>query len=229
VVIDGNAANYHDLGQPERGAFHQDVELVKSPIAVSASIPSASKAFDMEAGTVASLWTRLLDGVPVRIDDDFFFDLGGHSLLAAAIVSELAASTGLPVELRDLYLAPTPRELACYLGHLNRRLDEYRSKTACTVDLDVIADALSELGASAADSLLPPDVTVDYGKAEGTRVGLLRQIRGNGVCEHMNGDMVLVRRGEAVLRLDLESGPDGGGRIRVTDVSAEVSCAVADR
>lgn len=100
----------------------------------------------MEAVSIAALWSRLLDGgAPVRPDDDFFFDLEGNSLLAASIVSELSLSTGLPVELRDLYLAPTPREFAGYLDHLNRRLGEYRTNLAAGFDLGVIADALAEL------------------------------------------------------------------------------------
>ncbi|ABG99694.1 MULTISPECIES: acyl carrier protein [Rhodococcus] len=181
----------------------------------------------MEAVSIAALWSRLLDGAPVRPDDDFFFDLEGNSLLAASIVSELSLSTGLPVELRDLYLAPTPREFAGYLDHLNRRLGEYRTNLAAGFDLGVIADALAELGASAADALLPEEVTLAYGDGDGSRVALLRQARGNGACTRlpMHGGDVLIRRGGTVLRFDCDSDP-AGVRILVTDHPTGSSDAV---
>jgi hypothetical protein len=181
----------------------------------------------MEAVSIAALSSRLLDGAPVRPDDDFFFDLEGNSLLAASIVSELSLSTGLPVELRDLYLAPTPREFAGYLDHLNRRLGEYRTNLAAGFDLGVIADALAELGASAADALLPEEVTLAYGDVDGSRVALLRQARGNGACTRlpMHGGDVLIRRGGTVLRFDCDSDP-AGVRILVTDHPTGSSDAV---
>ena len=164
-------------------------------------------------------------------DDDFFFDLGGHSLLGAAIVSELAAATRLPLELRDLYLAPTPREFAGYLGRLDRRLGEYRARLAAGFELGVVADALAELGAAAADALLPAEVTVSYAAADGSsRATLLRRARGNGACGRLptEGETVLIRRGDQIVRMDIESGP-GTRHLRITDAPAEDSDAAARR
>ncbi|NUS45681.1 MAG: AMP-binding protein, partial [Mycobacteriaceae bacterium] len=47
--------------------------------------------------------------------DDDFFELGGNSLLGVSVSADLAAATGLPVTVRWLYTAPTPRELAARL------------------------------------------------------------------------------------------------------------------
>jgi hypothetical protein len=175
----------------------------------------------MDAVEISALWCHLLDGPPVDPDEDFFFDLGGHSLLGAAIVTELAATTGLPVELRDLYLAPTPRELAAHLDHLARRLAELRAAlpaaapggAAGSFDLETFAAALTELGAGAADTLLPPGATVTFGDTDlgGSRVATLRQARGDGACDRVagTGPGVLLRRGESLLRLDVEPAPAG--------------------
>jgi len=169
----------------------------------------------MDDEAVAAQWSALLDGQPVGVDDDFFFDLGGHSLLGAAIVTRLAVTTGLPLELRDLYLAPTPREFAGYLGELRRRLDELRAQVPAGREwsVDAFVAALVELGPAAADSLLPPDATVrlDPGPhdPDQARIAVLRQARGNGSCELLDGPCIRLRRGDTVVALTVEPGPAG--------------------
>jgi hypothetical protein len=168
-------------------------------------------AITADAAEVAAAWSRRLDGHPVTGTDDFFFDLGGNSLLGAAIVADLADRTGLPLELRDLYLAPTPEELAGYLRSLAERLSELRGEKW---SLDAFATALAELGPAAAASLLPPAALVGFGPAApvggAARIAVLRRARGNGGCELVAGDPgpgVALRRHDMVVRITHSPGP----------------------
>jgi amino acid adenylation domain-containing protein len=60
---------------------------------------------------MASVWADVL-GVPRIGRNDNFFDLGGHSLLAAQLVGKLNRMLGIDVTLRQLFEAPTVRDLA---------------------------------------------------------------------------------------------------------------------
>ncbi|GAA0947844.1 acyl carrier protein [Virgisporangium aurantiacum] len=178
-------------------------------------------AITVDAAEVAAAWSRRLDGHPVTGTDDFFFDLGGNSLLGAAIVADLADRTGLPLELRDLYLAPTPDELAGYLRSLAERLTDLRQQAGDRVwSLDAFATALADLGPAAAGSLLPPDATVRFAPLGATagppiggaaRIAELRRARGNGGCERVVGDTgpgVALRRHDRVVRITHSPGPE---------------------
>jgi non-ribosomal peptide synthetase-like protein len=63
---------------------------------------------------MASLWSELLGGHVVGVEDDFFHDLGGHSLLAARLVTKLRTQLHLPISVRDIYRHPTIRKLAAH-------------------------------------------------------------------------------------------------------------------
>ena len=62
-------------------------------------------------GTVASIMARLLGGVEVGADDDFFA-LGGSSLLVARLATEIAAELQVTVTLADLLRARTVAAIA---------------------------------------------------------------------------------------------------------------------
>jgi amino acid adenylation domain-containing protein len=73
----------------------------------------ARPASDLERQLVA-IWSNVLGGQQVGVDDDFF-ELGGHSLLATRITSAISASTGRRIPLSALFEAPTVRRLAAYI------------------------------------------------------------------------------------------------------------------
>jgi acyl carrier protein len=61
--------------------------------------------------TIADIWSAVLGVARIGLNDNFF-DLGGHSLLAAQAVSRLRSRLGVEFGVRDLFEAPTPKELA---------------------------------------------------------------------------------------------------------------------
>ncbi len=62
-------------------------------------------------GTVASIMARLLGGIQVGADDDFFA-LGGTSLLVGRLAAEISADLQVPVTLADLLRARTVAAIA---------------------------------------------------------------------------------------------------------------------
>ena len=60
---------------------------------------------------VAGAWAEIL-GVPRVAANANFFEMGGHSLLATRVVSRLRELFSIPLQVRDLFEAPTPAGLA---------------------------------------------------------------------------------------------------------------------
>ncbi len=60
---------------------------------------------------LAAIWSEVLDGVKVGVNDNFF-DLGGHSLVATQVMSRVREAFGIEIALRSLFEQPTVGELA---------------------------------------------------------------------------------------------------------------------
>ena len=84
--------------RPERAFVEADFRAPRSP----------------EEELLAQVWSQVLGGHTVGIDDDFF-ELGGHSLLATQLVSRVNKVFGVDLGLRTLFEAPTIAELARHL------------------------------------------------------------------------------------------------------------------
>ncbi|MEM8922169.1 MAG: amino acid adenylation domain-containing protein [Actinomycetota bacterium] len=87
--------------------------LAARPITTASSGPA--EAITGTAAMVAEIWADLLPAGTVIEPDVGFFDLGGHSLLLTRVRDELAARTGRPLPIAELYAHPTPRTLARFL------------------------------------------------------------------------------------------------------------------
>nr|AGS49688.1 long-chain-fatty-acid--CoA ligase [uncultured bacterium esnapd14] len=80
---------------------------------------------------VAQAFTETLP-IPARSVDDDFFALGGQSITATALLHRLKQRTGAPIELRDLFAAPSVAALA-------RLLDDRSGQAAPADEFELIS------------------------------------------------------------------------------------------
>ena len=77
---------------------------------------SADAPADPTEDAIAAIWSNLLGVSPVPVTADFF-SIGGHSLAATRLIGRIRQAFGVELTVRDVFSAPTVRELA-------RRVDE---------------------------------------------------------------------------------------------------------
>ncbi|WP_413804932.1 amino acid adenylation domain-containing protein [Streptomyces sp. OE57] len=87
-----------------------DTSRLPAPRARESTDAAHAQAADPVTERLTGLWQRLLE-TPVGPDDNFF-ELGGNSLLFALLATEIRESGLGSVELRDLYLTTTLRDMA---------------------------------------------------------------------------------------------------------------------
>ena len=75
---------------------------------------------------LAEILAGVMGRGPVGIDDNFFL-LGGHSLLGTQVVLRASEAFGVDLTLRDLFQAPTVRQLAVLIEELVMRMIEAMS------------------------------------------------------------------------------------------------------
>lgn len=90
-----------------------------SPAGSQQARPALATAFEAPANEaercIASIWGELLGIDGIGAHDDFF-DLGGHSLLATRVLARVNEATGVRLALRDVFEAPSVRQLAARLA-----------------------------------------------------------------------------------------------------------------
>ncbi|MBT2406682.1 MULTISPECIES: amino acid adenylation domain-containing protein [unclassified Streptomyces] len=78
--------------------------------AAAVTAPAHSPAEDV----LCRLFAEVIGLGPVAPDDNFF-SVGGHSMMGVRLVNRIRATLGVEARIRDLFLAPTPAELAVRL------------------------------------------------------------------------------------------------------------------
>lgn len=98
-----------------------DTDRTTEAVPVPTSAPpvrssgSAAPSTDDVHSRLLSIWVELLGVDGAGIDDDFFA-LGGHSLLATRVLSRIEETLGARLTLRELFDAPTVRQLAAKIA-----------------------------------------------------------------------------------------------------------------
>jgi len=119
--------------------------------------------------TVAAVWSEVLQVERVGRYDNFF-ELGGHSLLAVRMISQVYASSGVTITLRDLFMNPTLADFTSSIARatpeslLPSNLTSFR-RTGASRPIFFIHSGLGDIGF--VNALLPgidPDTPV-YGFA----------------------------------------------------------------
>jgi len=94
-------------------------EPVRGAAAASASAPGVAGGAALAPAsveeTLAAIWKELL-GVESVGPDHEFFALGGHSLLATRVLARVEQALGVRLALRDVFEAPTLRQLAARIS-----------------------------------------------------------------------------------------------------------------
>ncbi len=105
------AARANAAEAPATGPGAKPPEVSTRPDLSSAFEPPAT---DTEIRLVA-IWAELTGIANIGVHDDFF-ELGGHSLLATRVLARIGAVLGVRLSLRDVFDAPTIRQLAERIG-----------------------------------------------------------------------------------------------------------------
>ncbi|WP_034328484.1 non-ribosomal peptide synthase/polyketide synthase [Alkaliphilus transvaalensis] len=72
---------------------------------------------------LVNIWQEILGIEGIGIYDNFF-ELGGHSLKATSMISKISRSLSVDVPLREIFKAPTIREIGEYIQTLEKKIDD---------------------------------------------------------------------------------------------------------
>ncbi len=87
------------------------------------SAPSIVEPTDAEK-TMMAIWRDVLQVSEIGPMSNFF-ELGGHSLMAMRLVTKIASSLGVKINVMTLFLAPTVREFAAHVSRIETPLDPW--------------------------------------------------------------------------------------------------------
>ncbi len=89
-----------------------------------AGVPVSARALSKTELTLTEIWRDVLQ-VPDIGPTSNFFELGGHSLLAMRLMSKVASTFGVKINVMTLFQAPTVREFAAHVSRIETPLDPW--------------------------------------------------------------------------------------------------------
>jgi hypothetical protein len=123
---------------------------------------------------VARIWGQALDVDNVVRTDDFFLDLGGHSLAALVITVRCGELIHLPLQIEDVYVAPTVDAYTCrIMSHQSCfQVNAARTRAASSPEdaARAFVTVLLNVNVDAALELIRSDALIEVADGEGSTV-----------------------------------------------------------
>jgi len=104
-------SSYHVLESlPLNANGKVDRQALPTPASLTADMPFVAPRNDIEQAIV-NIWQTVLELDQVSIHENFF-EVGGNSLMLIQLLSQIRQTFQTELAIRDVFMAPTPAELA---------------------------------------------------------------------------------------------------------------------